>query len=957
LAAFALAIGVLTCCEYIFRVDLRLDEGFLRDFTAAAQGPHYLPGRMSPITAANFVFLGSALMGLAANRAPQLTQLLAGCSGFLSLVVLTGTSYGIHALIGQLHYAAVAVHTNFSFMLLFAGILCSTGEHGVMRLLTDSGTAGKLLRRLLPAALLVPLVISSLTAALEQAGWLSIELGISIFSICTILAYAILVWWSGVYLHNSEGEARRADARLRETLSRYTFLADAMPEMVWTAQADGSVDYFNQRWIKYTGLTLEECRHWGWKVVLHPDDLPRCLDRWNESVKTGRSYEIEYRLKAGDGSYRWFVGRGYPMYDADGAVVQWVGNCTDIDDQKRVRDDLERRVVERTAEVAGARERLQAVLDSATQVAIIAVDKKGWITLFNRGAEHMFGYPAVEVIGKHNPSIFHVDWEMEARARQMSEKYGRPIHGYDALVEDVRHGETEQREWTLLRKDGTRFPGDLIITAMRDGGTEITGFLGIFTDISARRKADKQLHDQAVILDLANESIFLRDVNDLASYWNQGAERLYGWTREEALGRVSHELLQTIFPQPVSVIRSELLEKGSWQGELVHTRRDGSQVTVASSWTLQRDEIGEPLSVIEINHDITERKEAEEEVRQSRERLNTVLNSSFDGIIVYEAVRDAGGKLCDFRFSMINPAAEKLMRRAAATVLGQSLLQTFPNIVGDGLFEKLIDIVERGTALDFEFSSTRTDPPRWYRVAGVKLGDGLVISYTDITARKLYEKELQDAKVHAEMADRAKSNFLANMSHEIRTPMNGVIGLTGLLLETELDPEQRSLSETIRGSAESLLGVINDILDFSKIEAGKLTIEQIEFDLRKVVEDALEGMASLAQNKGLELVGGVEPGTTTQLLGDPSRVRQVLTNLIGNALKFTTAGEVALKVRAESATDSAVVIRCEVRDTGRGIAPAVQAQLFQPFVQGDTSTSRSVARDLGSPSASDSPRR
>jgi PAS domain S-box-containing protein len=940
LAALGVVLGILTCYEYTAHANLHLDEIFLRDFARTAQGSSYLAGRMSPITAANFVFLGSALMCLAANRPPKLTQLLAGCSGFLSLVVLTGTSYGIQALIGQVHYAAVAVHTNFCFMLLFAGILCATGEHGIMRLLTDAGSAGNLLRRLLPAALLVPLFISSITAGMEQAGWLSLELGISIFSICTIVAYAILVWWSGVFLHRSESQKRNADALLRETLGRYTFLADAMPEMVWTAKADGSVDYFNQRWIEYTGLSLEESRNWGWNITLHPDDLQRCLDRWNESIKTGDGYKIEYRLKAKDGTYRWFAGRAFPMRDERGAIVQWVGNCADIDDQKRARDELERRVIERTAEVAGARERLQAVLDSATQSAIIAVDDKGWITLFNRGAEQMFGYSAAELVGKHNPSLFHVEWEVAARAREMEEKYGRPLHGFDIFVENVRHGLPEQREWTLVRKDGSRFPASLIITAMRDGGTRITGFLGIVTDITAHKEANRRLHDQAVLLDLASESIVIRDINDLITYWNQGAERLYGWTKDEALGRITHELFHTVFPEPLVHIRTGLLEKGEWQGELVHTRRDGSLVTVASSWTLQRDETGEPLSIIEINHDVTARRSAEEELRESRERLNTILNSSFDGMIAYEAVRDGQGDLRDFRFVMVNQAAEKLMGKTASAVLGRSVLEHYPNIIADGLFEKFVRIVENGASMDFEFLSTRTNPPCWYRVAGVKLGDGLVISYADITARKLYERELQDAKVHAEMADRAKSNFLANMSHEIRTPMNGVIGLTGLLLETDLNTEQRTLSETIRSSAESLLGVINDILDFSKIEAGKLTIEQTDFDLRKVVEDALEGMASLAQNKGLELVGGVEPGTPTHLRGDPTRVRQVLTNLIGNALKFTAAGEVALKVSEQSAVGDKVVIRCEVRDTGFGIRPEVQARLFQPFAQGDASTSR-----------------
>ncbi len=486
LALLSIVLGVLTVLEYVLGVDLHIDQLFLRDLTRPT--PSYIPGRMAPITAANFVFIGSALLSLATRRAARLTQLLAGCSGFLSLVIMTGTSYGIEALIGQLTLTGVAVQTNFCFMLLFAGIFCATGERGAMRLLIDTGSAGKLLRRLLPTAVLVPLVFSSGTAVLVRAGLIHRELGISLFCITTIVAFTVLVWWSGSFLRRSEARSHQADLRLNESLRRYQFLADAMPEMVWTAKPDGSVEYFNQRWLQYTGQTLEEAKSWGWKVVLHPDDLPRCLDRWNESLKTGRGYEIDYRLKAKDGTYRWFLGRAYALHDERGAVTEWVGNCADIDDQKRARQQLEQRVTERTAEVEGARLRLQSVLDSATQVAVIAVDAKGTIQLFNRGAEQMFGYEPAELVGKQTPSIFHVEWELVAHTQEVSQRYGRPLHGFDALVEDVRQGRHESREWTFVRKDGARFPGTLMVTAMRDNAGGITGFLGIVNDISARKK-------------------------------------------------------------------------------------------------------------------------------------------------------------------------------------------------------------------------------------------------------------------------------------------------------------------------------------------------------------------------------------------------------------------------------------------------------------------------------------
>ncbi|MBV9209762.1 MAG: response regulator, partial [Acidobacteria bacterium] len=229
-----------------------------------------------------------------------------------------------------------------------------------------------------------------------------------------------------------------------------------------------------------------------------------------------------------------------------------------------------------------------------------------------------------------------------------------------------------------------------------------------------------------------------------------------------------------------------------------------------------------------------------------------------------------------------------------------------------------------------------------YRTKSLRRRNTLLQARVDERTRELAEKvhQLEESEHRAYLYAQAKSQFLANMSHEIRTPINGVIGMTSLLLDTPLTREQRERADLVKRSGDMLLTIINDILDFSKIEAGKLSLEKIEFELPALLEDVLELVARKAQAKGLELSGFVSPEVPQMLLGDPIRLRQILINLVDNAIKFTEQGEVSVLVRLGEETTDAIVLRCEVRDTGIGIKTDALNHLFMPFAQADNSTTR-----------------
>jgi two-component system sensor histidine kinase/response regulator len=461
-------------------------------------------------------------------------------------------------------------------------------------------------------------------------------------------------------------------------------------------------------------------------------------------------------------------------------------------------------------------------------------------------------------------------------------------------------------------------------------------------EVKERRRAEQELLQRTTFLDtlITNNplAIAVGGPDGRLELVNPAFEKLFGYSSDEAIGQRVDQLLY-----PSSLSREEMdgrLDKV--KEETVHEtvqrrKKDGSLVDVEVHAVPLSLESGEQ-NVLALYQDISERIEAQRALRESEELFRTVSAAAPIGIFYTGAT----GKIL-----YTNKRWEEMTGRTAQDAMRSGWADAVhpeDRVIVEKLWES-------GFALRMELKDqcrflTPEGHVNWvqWQTRALVAPDGTLQGYVgvieDITKRRAAEQRLMEAKEAAEAASRAKSEFLANMSHEIRTPMNGILGMTDLALDTELQPEQREYLEMVRSSAESLLGIINDILDFSKIEAGRMDLESVPFSLLDCIESALEPLAARAQQKGLEVTWALQGDIPESLMGDPTRLRQILINLAGNAIKFTKEGEVSVRAQLLPSRDGFIPIRFSVCDTGIGIPKEKQQQIFDAFSQADSSTTR-----------------
>lgn len=471
-------------------------------------------------------------------------------------------------------------------------------------------------------------------------------------------------------------------------------------------------------------------------------------------------------------------------------------------------------------------------------------------------------------------------------------------------------------------------------------GPEEPSVVLVIRDVTRAEKLE-QVKLQSAALEAAANAIVITDKNGGVIWCNRSFTILTGYSLDEIYGRTLSFLNSGVHDADFYRNLWNRIASGQvWEGEITNQKKDGCLYVEQQIITPVQNDEGEITHFISIKQDISDRKQAEADLRNSESRIRTILNTAVDGIIT----ADDHGTIHSF-----NPAAEKLFGYSRDEVIGRNLTILMPSPYREEHAAYMTRYFKTGErkviGKDREAVARRKDGTTFPIGLSVsEMRSGLQRMFTgiirDITQRKAFEKQLLAAKESAEAANQAKSEFLANMSHEIRTPMNSIIGFTDILLDEDLPEEQREALETIKNSSRNLMNLINGILDLSKIEAGGMALEKIPFDLKTLVLETSDLIRPTIGEKPIAIHCAIEEGPWNAVVGDPSSIRQVLLNLLGNAVKFTEKGEITTRLKLLEALNDHILAQISVRDTGVGIPADKLENIFDVFTQADGSTTR-----------------
>ncbi|MEG3956952.1 PAS domain S-box protein [Microcoleus sp. herbarium2] len=814
----------------------------------------------------------------------------------------------------------------------------------------------------------------------------------------------------------------QAEEALRDRNVLLTSILENTPDFIVVKDREGRHVALNSNIANFFGKPIEEIIGKDDLELLPADIARKIMAKDRQIMAAGIAETYEEDVSLGETSTTFFTTK-VPWRDNQGNIVGVIATTRDISDRKQVEAQLR----ERNA-------LLNSILES-TPDFIVVKDREGRYVAINSNAANFLGKPSEEIIGKD-------DLELLPNA-------ARKIMAKDRQIMAAGVAETYEED---ISPDET--PTTFLTTKVpwRDNQGNIVGVIATTRDISDRKQAEQKLRQTLEMLDLASDAIIIRDMDDRILYWNQGAEKLYGWTKAEVVGRYIHTFLETVFPTPLETVLAEFLQHGSWEGEVHHTTRDRRHIIVGSRWTLQRDGEGKPCAQLEINNDISDRKQAEDAIKQSEERYRSLIAAtsqmvwtaddrgraadlpsfraytgqteaevlgfgwldaihpddrertnqawmeavqtktlfeigyqlrSADGNYRYFQARgvpllDEDGSIREWigtctdihdrkqaedaikqseeRYRSLTLAISQIvwitdaegrcedtpsMRaytgQTEAEVVGYGWLDTIHPDDREGTVQVWSQAVQTKSLYEIEYRLRSADGNyRYFQARAVPIlnEDGSIREWVgtsiDIHDRKQTEIVQAKAREAAEAASRAKSEFLANMSHELRTPLNGIMGYAQILQRSKfLNEEERSRINVIYQCGSHLLTLINDILDLSKIEAQKVELMPTDFHFPAFLQGVAEMCRIRAEIKGIHFHFPSNPELPIGICADEKRLRQVLINILSNAIKFTDEGSVTFIV--SFATEGK--IRFEVRDTGTGIAQDELQAIFQPFEQ------------------------
>lgn len=605
------------------------------------------------------------------------------------------------------------------------------------------------------------------------------------------------------------------------------------------------------------------------------------------------------------------------LFIVQGVVVSLICGSLRTTQQRLERSALKLR--ESEASLGHTNEWVTAILESITE-GFYALDSQWRFVYVNPQAQRLFKRPLDELLGQ---KIWDVLPDLDGTA--MGRTFRRAMATRQPLVAETA---------------GVVYPDRLFEMHMNPLAN---GLAVYFRDLTDRREDERQLRQQMEMLNLANDSIMIRELESATiTYWNQGAARRYGWAAAEAIGNSAIDLLKTVLPEPLETIHRTILQDGHWTGELRQTTRDGRTVIVSSRWTLQQSPAGKPDAILEISYDVTEQKQAEKALRKSELHFRTLANSMPQ--MFWTARPNGQLEYCNQRWYNYTGLTQ-------AESFAQGWLAVLHPEDRPQCEEAWAESLRTGEPLALEARPRRaTDGQyRWHLVRAFPLqGDGGEVlrwfgSSTDIHDQKLAlaerDRALDQERVarsEAEAVNRIKDEFLAMLSHELRTPLNPILGWVSLMRSRPLDETTRNRAlETIERNAKIQAELIEDLLDVSRILRGKLLLDIHTVNLVSVINAALETVQLSAQAKAIALQTDFDPAVG-MVSGDHNRLQQIVWNLLSNAIKFTPEGG-EVKVRLWQDDHYAVI---EVQDTGQGISADFLPHVFEQFRQADSSSTR-----------------